>query len=70
MRVLVDKSEKLTTRRGLYCIWEPAREGEPTPLVARWINPNAVVSESDEDTHSNSEEEPRRPSLVASLRAA
>jgi hypothetical protein len=57
MRVLVDNSEKLTTRRGLYCIWELASEGDQARLVARWIDPDAAVSEARDDTNSNSEEE-------------
>ena len=73
MRVLVDNSETLTTRqtgRGLYCVWEVAREGERTSLVARWIDPNASVSAADDDTDSNSDDGVGGLWLGASLRAA
>jgi hypothetical protein len=70
MRVVVDNSQKLTTRRGLYCIWELAREGERTSLVARWIDPDASVSGADDDTDSNSDEGAGGLCLSASLRAA
>jgi hypothetical protein len=51
MQVVVDNSQKLTTRRGLYCIWERVREGERTRLVARWIDSDAAVNGADDDTH-------------------
>jgi hypothetical protein len=70
VRAFVDNLEKPITRRGLYCVWEPVREGERTRLVARWIDPDAPVSEADNDTHSNNEEEPRRRCLSGSARAA
>jgi hypothetical protein len=38
MRLFVDSLENVMTRRGLYRVWEPARKGEPTPLVARRID--------------------------------
>ena len=68
MRVVVDNSQKLTTRRGLYFIWELAREGERTSLVARWIDPDASVSGADDDTPEREEEAGGLSS--ASLRAA
>jgi hypothetical protein len=69
MRVLVEKSEKLTTRRSLYCIWEVTREGERTCLVARWIDPDAPVSRADDDTHSDDDEEASRLFLCSVLAA-
>lgn len=69
MRVVVDNSQKLTTRRGLY-FRELAREGERTSLVARWIDPDASVSGADDDTDSNSDEGAGGLSFSASLRAA
>ena len=69
MRVVVDNSQKLTTRRGLYCIWERVREGERTRLVARWIYSDAAVNGADDDTHER-EEEAGGLCLSASLRAA
>jgi hypothetical protein len=73
MRVLVDNSETLTTRqtrRGLYCIWEVAREGGRTNLVTRWIDPDASVSGADDDTDSHSDDGAGGLCLSASLRAA
>lgn len=38
MRIVTDNLETLMTRRGLHCIWEPARDGKATRLAARWID--------------------------------
>ena len=41
MQILIDNLDNSTARRSLYCVWMAAREGEPAPLVARWIDPEA-----------------------------
>ena len=41
MRIFKENLENMTGRRGLYRVWAPAREGEATLLVARWIDPQA-----------------------------
>jgi len=56
MRTFIENFEKQTRGRSLYCIWVPAREGEPTPLVARWIDPEGEMHKSEEDHDSNKEE--------------
>lgn len=70
MRTYTNNRESLTARRGLYCIWVPAREGEATPLVARWIDPQAETSETHETGDSCAKEEARQTWFGASLRAA
>jgi hypothetical protein len=50
MRIFTDNFENLTarretTRRGVYRVWVRAPEGESTPLVARWIDPEAETRE-------------------------
>jgi hypothetical protein len=35
----INNFEKLETRRGLYCVWIRAHEGQHAPLVAIWIDP-------------------------------
>jgi len=71
MKILVGNFESITTRRGLYCVWAPAVEGESTPLVARWIDPNAArENNSQEETPELADVESRRRYLRLYLRAA
>lgn len=42
MRIFTNYLENPTTCRGLYCVWVPNREKAATPLVARWIDPQAA----------------------------
>jgi len=56
MRIFIENLEQQTKRSGLYCVWVSAREGEPTPMVARWIDPEAETHESEEDHESSKEE--------------
>ena len=46
MRIFTEYLENPTTCRGLYCVWVPTREGAATPLVARWIDPQAVEKDA------------------------
>jgi hypothetical protein len=41
MRIFTNHLQELNGRRGLYCVWVPAPPGSATPLVARWIDPQA-----------------------------
>ena len=68
--LFINNLESLTARRGLYCIWVPAREGETTRLVARWIQREAEAPEVHEDEDSCAEEEARETCLGMSLRSA
>lgn len=70
MRMFTNNLDNLTARRGLYCIWVPAREGELTPLVARWIDPEAEAPEMHEDDDSCAAEEARQTWLGMSSRVA
>jgi hypothetical protein len=49
MQKFMDNLENLVTSRGLYRVWEPARKGEPTPLVARWIDPERESCDAQEN---------------------
>jgi len=49
MQKFMDNLENLLTSRGLYRVWEPARKGEPTPLVARWIDPEREGCDAQEN---------------------
>lgn len=67
---ITNNLENLTASRGLYCIWVPAHEGEPTPLVARWIDPQVEASQTHEDEDRCAKEEARQTWLRMSSRAA
>ena len=62
--------ENLTASRSLYCVWVPAREGEPTSLVARWIDPRVENSKMREDDDRCAKNEARQTWLGMSSRAA
>jgi hypothetical protein len=51
MRIVGNNLENVTHGR-LYCIWVPAVEGRPTPLVARWIDSEA--NKDDQRSRQNS----------------
>ena len=70
MRISTDNLENLTTRRGLYRVWMPASKGEPTPVVARWVDPQAAMRELQEGDDSSGKEEARRIWLRISLQFA
>ena len=56
MRIFTENLENMTGRRGLYRVWAPAREGEATPLVARWIDPQSeMYREGNSTNHAFSE---------------
>jgi len=60
MQKFMDNLENLVTSRGLYRVWEPARKGEPTPLVARWIDPERVSCDAQENEEAVVGEEAER----------
>jgi hypothetical protein len=68
--LFIENLGSLIARRSLYCIWVPAREGETTPLVARWIDPQAEGPERHEDDDSCSKEDARETWLGMNLRFA
>jgi len=70
MRVFTKNQENLTSHRGLYCIWVPARDGEPTPLVARWVDPQAEAAKMHADEDSCAKEEARKTWSGMSTQAA
>jgi len=61
MRISIASLENFTTRRSVYCAWVPACEGQPTPLVARWIDPEAETQEQDRRVHPGSIGRQRTP---------
>lgn len=68
--LFINNFENLTTRRGLYCIWGPAGEGETTRLVARWIDPQAEAPKAHEEECSCAKEEASETCLGMNLRSA
>lgn len=58
MCVFVERLEHLITRRGLYRVWEPTRKGQPTPLVARWIDPERETRDLQENQEAIAGEDP------------
>jgi hypothetical protein len=69
MRVLFENMENTVPCGGLSCVWESAREGERTRLVARWINPDADGRRS-RTVDSIDCDEARTPWLGISLQLA
>jgi hypothetical protein len=72
MKILVGNFESISARRGLYRVWLRAVEGEPTPLVARWIDPNARTNgnETREEATALADVEAMRRCLRTHLLAA
>ena len=69
MRILVNNLEN-ARHSGLYRIWVPAVEGQPTPLVARWIDSEANKDDQREKQNSSGEEGARTRCSGTNLRAA
>ena len=57
MRSFADNSERLTTHRGLYCVWVRATETGDMPMMARWVDPQMKACEPHENEDSCGEEE-------------
>ena len=55
-----DNLGNFIARRGLYCVWVPAIEGQSTPLVARWIDSEVKTSDQPENETSSSQKKARR----------
>ncbi len=56
MRIFTENLKNSTTCRGLYCVWVPTREGAATPLVTRWIDPQAEMHEEVDFSSNDSSE--------------
>lgn len=70
MRILTKNQENLTSHRGLYCIWVPGHDGEPTTLVARWVDAQAEAAKTHADEDWCPTEEARKTWPGMSTQAA
>jgi hypothetical protein len=69
MRIFSEYLENLNGRRGLYCVWVPAPPGSATPLLARWIDPQAESQvEQHHEEHETAEATERQEADVPWLR--
>ena len=57
MRIVNDRFENLTTRRGLYCVWVPAGDDKKMSLVARWFESEPCKDGAPEAETSANEKE-------------